>query len=74
MPQSSDVCRRVSHKKHHRSPTYTPRKVRYTNLSGIQICCFSGRNKRKIMNNEKLSVIKTGSNAGHMRNAIFTCK
>ena len=34
-------------------------------MSGIQICCFSGRNKRKIMNYEKLSVIKkTGSNAG----------
>ena len=66
MPQSSGVCRRVSHKKHHRSQTYKVIKV-----SGIQICCFSGRNKRKIMNYEKLSVIKTGSNAGLYAKCYF---
>ena len=40
-------------------------------MSGIQICCFSGRNKRKIMNYEKLSVIKTGSNTGLYAKCYF---
>ena len=60
----SDVCRNlvacvgVCHIIVHR---HTHKVIK---VSGIQICCISGRNKRKIMNYEKLSVIKTGSNAG----------
>ena len=51
----SDICRNlaacvgVCHiKKHHRSPTYTPRKV-----LGIQICCFSGRNELREVVSDK---------------------
>ena len=41
-------------------------------MSGIQICCFSGRHKKKkIMNYEKLSVVKTGSNAGLYAKCYF---
>ena len=40
-------------------------------MSGIQVCCFSGRNKRKIINYETLSMIKTGSNAGLYAKCYF---